>query len=64
MEKIKVTLVKSPIGTPVSVKRTIKALGLRKLRQSVIKEKRAEILGMIRKASYLLKVEEIKDEIE
>lgn len=60
--KLKITLVKSIIGEDIKVKRTIKALGLRKIHHSVIKEKRPEILGMIRRASHILKVEEVKDE--
>ncbi|MBC7238997.1 MAG: 50S ribosomal protein L30, partial [Chloroflexi bacterium] len=36
--KLKITLLKSPIGRPESHKRTLKALGLRRLNQSVVKE--------------------------
>lgn len=61
-KKLKLTLIKSIIGEDIRVKRTIKALGLRKIRHSVIKDNRPEILGMIRRASHLLKVEEVSNE--
>jgi len=60
MNKLKITLVKSPIDRPERQKQTVKALGLNKTNS--VKEVVAtpQILGMIRKVSHLVKVEEVK----
>ncbi len=60
MGKIKITLKKSPIGRPERQKRTLKALGLRKLHQSVEKEATPQILGMVRKVGHFIETEDIK----
>jgi len=60
-KKLKITLVKSPIGYSWDQKDTVKRLGLRKLHQTVIKEDIPQIRGMIRKVKHLLKVEEIDE---
>ncbi len=57
--KIRITLVKSPIGYSREQKDTLKALGLRRLWQTVEKEKSPTILGMVKKVSHLVKVEEV-----
>ena len=57
--KIKVTQIKSGIGRPADQKRTLEALGLRKIRQSRVYELTAPIQGMIAKVSHLVEVEEI-----
>ncbi|MER3397088.1 MAG: 50S ribosomal protein L30 [Chloroflexota bacterium] len=62
MGKLKVTLVRSVIGHPERHRRTIRALGLRRLHQSVIHEDRPEIRGMVDQVRYLLKVEEIRED--
>ncbi|MBM3441541.1 MAG: 50S ribosomal protein L30 [Bacteroidetes bacterium] len=59
MKKIKITKVKSVIDRPERQKRTIEALGLRKLNSTVEVEATPQILGMVRKVSHLVKVEEI-----
>ncbi|MDD3630075.1 MAG: 50S ribosomal protein L30 [Bacteroidales bacterium] len=59
MKQIKVTLVRSTIGRPIDQKRTVAALGLKKLNHSKIFEDRPDIRGMIRKIEHLVKVEEI-----
>jgi large subunit ribosomal protein L30 len=59
MAKIKVTLVKSGIDRPVSQKKTIAALGLRKLHNSVELESNPQINGMINKVKHLVKVEQL-----
>ncbi len=59
MGKIKITQVKSIIDRPKRQKDTIKALGLRKINQSVEKETSPQILGMVNKVKHLVKVEEI-----
>lgn len=59
MAKIKVTLVRSCIGRPEDQKATVKALGLKKLNSTVIKEDNPQIRGMINKVSHLVKAEEV-----
>ena len=58
-KKVKVTLVRSPLGRKPNQRRTVKALGLRKLNSFKIKEARPEIMGMIKTVAHLVKVEEI-----
>jgi len=58
-KKIKITQVKSGIGRPETQKRTLVALGLRKLNHSVEKSVNPQILGMVRTVEHLVKVEEI-----
>ena len=57
---IKVTLIKSASNEPKTVKATVEALGLRKIRQSKTLESTPANLGQIEKVKYLLKVEEVK----
>ncbi len=61
MAKLKVTLKRSPIGYEESQKRTVRALGLRKLHQTVEHEDNPTIRGMIHKVSHLLEVETIEE---
>ncbi len=58
MANLKVTLVKSPIGAVPKHKRTVEALGLRKLNKTVELPNNAATRGMIKQVEYLLKVEE------
>jgi large subunit ribosomal protein L30 len=55
---LKITLVKSTIGYEKSQEETARALGLRKLNQTVEKPDNAAIRGMIGKISHLVRVEE------
>lgn len=59
MAKIRVTQVRSRIGRPERQKRTLDALGLHKMNQSVEHESNSAILGMITAIRHLVKVEEI-----
>ena len=59
MKKIRITLVKSVIDRPETAKRTVAALGLKKMNASVEVEATPQILGMVRRAGHLLKVEEL-----
>lgn len=59
MKKLKVTQVRSAINRPLRQKRTIEALGIKKLNQPVEHEATPQVLGMINKVSHLVKVEEI-----
>jgi large subunit ribosomal protein L30 len=56
-KKIKVTLVKSVIGTKQSHRATVRGLGLRRINHSVELIDTPEVRGMINKVSYLLKYE-------
>ncbi len=58
MAKIKVKKVRSAINRPVDQKRTLEALGLRKMGQVKEHENTPNILGMINKVSHLVSVEE------
>lgn len=62
MAKVKVTLTRSPISCPKDQRRTVEGLGLRKMNQSKIHTANLPILGMIRKVSHLVTVEEVPDE--
>jgi large subunit ribosomal protein L30 len=57
MAKIKMTLVKSPIDRPQDQKDTVKALGFRKVYQTIEKEENPALNGMVRKVAHLLKIE-------
>ena len=57
-KEIIVTLVKSPIGYSVRQKGTVRALGLRKMKQSVTHTDTPVIRGMIDKVSHLVSVSE------
>ncbi len=57
---LKVTLVKSPIGYNSRQKATVKSLGLRRMRQSVLIGDAPQIRGMIAKVSHLVAVEEVE----
>ncbi len=56
-KKIKVTLVKSVIGTKQDHRATVRGLGLRKMNSSAELEDTPAVRGMIHKVQYLLKVE-------
>ena len=59
-KKLKVTLIRSGINRPEQQKRTIYALGLRKMhRESVLPDNEA-VRGMIRSVSHLVKVEAVE----
>ena len=60
MAKIRITQVKSKIGRPEKQKRTILALGLKKMNQTVELEATPQVVGMVNKISHLVKVEETK----
>ena len=57
-KSLKITLVKSPIGYSKRQKGTVRALGLKKINQTVEQEDTPVIRGMIAKISHLVKVEE------
>ena len=59
MAKIRITQVKSKNGKPERQKRTLEALGIRKLNHSVEHEATPQILGMVVKVRHLVKTENI-----
>ena len=60
MTKIIVTQVRSKIRRPQDQKRTLEALGLHKMNQSIEHEATPTVLGMINKVKHLVSVTEIK----
>ncbi|GLC80262.1 50S ribosomal protein L30 [Lacrimispora brassicae] len=58
-DKLKITLVKSPIGAVPKHKATVEALGLKKLHKTVEMPDNNAIRGMIANVRHLVKVEEI-----
>ncbi len=59
MAKVKITLVKSTIKKTGNQKKTVEALGLRKINQTIEKELNPAIQGMINTVKHLIKVEKI-----
>lgn len=59
MAKIKITLVKSSIGSTQRQKLILESLGLRKLNHSVEHDASPSIMGMVNKLNHLVQVEEI-----
>lgn len=59
--KAKITQVRSLIKRPKDQKATMTALGLGKMNRTVEKEVTPQILGMIKKVSHLIRVEEVED---
>lgn len=60
MAKLKITQVRSTIGRLPKHRRTIVALGLGRIRKSVIHDDSPQIKGMIRSVQHLVEVEEVK----
>jgi large subunit ribosomal protein L30 len=61
LARLKVTQRRSAIDRPRDQKATIRALGLKRINHSVVKDDRPEIRGMIAKVSHLLDVEEVPE---
>ena len=59
VEKLKITQIRSTIGRVKKQKETIRALGIRKLYQSVVHKDTPQIRGMIEKVKHLVEVEKI-----
>ena len=60
VKKIKISLVKSTIGSVQSQIASVRGLGLRKLNSFSILDETPDVLGMINKVKHLIKVEELK----
>jgi len=60
MDQLRITQLKSDIGTKPDQRATLKALGLRKIRHVVIQNDSPQIRGMIKKVVHLVAVEQMK----
>ena len=60
MAKLKITQVRSQIGTTAQQRKNLAALGLRKINQSVEHDDSVIIKGMIERVKHLVRVEEVK----
>jgi large subunit ribosomal protein L30 len=60
--KLRITLVKSPVGYRREQKRTVRALGLRRMHQTVELGDTPTIRGMVNKVSHLVTVEKLDDD--
>lgn len=58
-KQLRITLTKSPIGYSYKQKRTVRALGLRRMNQTVEQKDTPVIQGMIAKVSHLVVVEQV-----
>ncbi|MFM1515299.1 50S ribosomal protein L30 [Helcococcus ovis] len=60
MAKLEIKLIKSKIGRLEKHIRTVEALGLRRIGQTVVKEATPAILGMVKSIDFMLEVKEVK----
>jgi large subunit ribosomal protein L30 len=59
MAKLKITQVRSKIGTKQNHRETLRSLGLKRINDVVVKEDRPEFRGMVHTVRHLVKVEEV-----
>jgi large subunit ribosomal protein L30 len=59
--RVKLTLIRSPIGAHWRQRRTVEALGLHKLNHSVTQPANMQILGMVKRVSHLVRIEEVAE---
>ena len=59
MAQIKVTQIRSAIGTKPNQRQTLRSLGLKRINHSVVQEDRPEIRGMVATVPHLVTIEEI-----
>ncbi|MCD6501737.1 50S ribosomal protein L30 [bacterium] len=60
MKRIRITLIKSPIGYSKDQKDTLRGLGLKRMHQTVEHEANGPILGMVRKITHLVRVDNVE----
>ncbi|GBD10958.1 50S ribosomal protein L30 [bacterium HR23] len=58
---VRITLVRSPIGSKAYHKKTVQALGLRRLHQSVLFPDSPSLRGMLKAVQHLVRVEEVPE---
>lgn len=61
MAQLKITLIRSGIGSPRRHREVLVGLGLTRLHKTVVREDRPEVRGMIRKIQHLVRVDEIAE---
>jgi large subunit ribosomal protein L30 len=61
MPRLRLTQVRSVIDRPSDQKRTVRALGLHRMHDTVVKDDRPEIRGMVAKVSHLVRMEEVDE---
>lgn len=61
MKKYKIAQVRSKIGRPINQKRTLEALGIKKMHRSIVVNGSPQVEGMINKVKHLLSVEEVTE---
>jgi large subunit ribosomal protein L30 len=59
MAELKITQVRSTIGARWNQRQSLRTLGLRKIRQSVVREDNAQIRGLVKAVHHLVEVEEV-----
>ena len=59
MPELKITLIRSPIGNKEPHKRTVKALGIKKLNQTVVLPDNEQVRGMVKAVRHLVTVESV-----
>jgi large subunit ribosomal protein L30 len=60
-KKIKITLVRSPIGNTERHRATVRAIGLHRVGQTVEQTDSLSLRGMLAKVNHLVKIEEVQD---
>ncbi len=60
MARLKVTQVKSVIGTKQNQRETLRTLGLKRIHDVVVRDDRPEVRGMIHRVTHLVRVEEVE----
>ena len=60
MARLKITQIRSEIGSKDNQRQTLRSLGLKRMRDVVVKEDRPEIRGMVQTVTHLVTVEEVE----
>jgi large subunit ribosomal protein L30 len=63
MGQLRITQVRGTIGTLRNQRETLRSLGLRRIRQSVVKQDNSQVRGMIATVRHLVTVEEVPNEV-
>jgi large subunit ribosomal protein L30 len=63
MSQLRITQIRGTIGTLRNQRETLRSLGLRRIRQSVIKQDNSQVRGMIAAVRHLVTVEEVPNEV-
>jgi large subunit ribosomal protein L30 len=63
MTQLRITQIRGTIGSLRNQRETLRSLGLRKIRQSVVKADNSQVRGMIATVRHLVTVEEVPNEV-